>query len=29
VVEAEVEGIGICKSPIIDEADFNQKEAAE
>ncbi|MBD8877137.1 fumarylacetoacetate hydrolase family protein [Roseibium polysiphoniae] len=29
VVEAEVEGIGICASPIVDEADFASKAAAE
>ena len=29
VVEAEVEGIGICKSPIIDEADLAVSRAAE
>jgi 2-keto-4-pentenoate hydratase/2-oxohepta-3-ene-1,7-dioic acid hydratase in catechol pathway len=29
VVEAEVEGIGICKSPIIDEADVAALRAAE
>ncbi|WP_153772159.1 fumarylacetoacetate hydrolase family protein [Labrenzia sp. CE80] len=29
VVEAEVEGIGICASPIVDEADFAGKVAAE
>ncbi len=27
-VEAEVEGIGICKSPIVDEDDFNASVAA-
>jgi 2-keto-4-pentenoate hydratase/2-oxohepta-3-ene-1,7-dioic acid hydratase in catechol pathway len=29
VVEAEIEGIGICKSPIVDEKDFVSKVAAE
>jgi 2-keto-4-pentenoate hydratase/2-oxohepta-3-ene-1,7-dioic acid hydratase in catechol pathway len=29
VIEAEVEGIGICKSPIMDEADFVSMAAAE
>ncbi|MEL6450101.1 MAG: fumarylacetoacetate hydrolase family protein [Pseudomonadota bacterium] len=29
VVEVEIEGIGICASPIVDEADMTSKEAAE
>lgn len=29
VVEAEIEGIGICASPIVDEAEFVAKAAAE
>lgn len=28
-VEIEIEGIGICKSPIVDEKDINDKVAAE
>lgn len=29
VIEAEIEGIGNCKSPIVDEKDFTSKVAAE
>ncbi len=29
VVEIEIEGIGICASPIVDEADLTGRAAAE
>ena len=28
-VEVEIEGIGICASPIVDEAELNLEQAAE
>ena len=28
-VEIEIEGIGICANPVVDEADLQQKAAAE